>query len=67
MGRMAKDSGFDSWQEQDILFTASETQPIFYPMGYEADHSLPSSVKVTNTWIYTSTPEYICMAWCLVN
>jgi hypothetical protein len=29
----------------------------------EADHSPPISVEVKNTWIYTSTPPYVFMAY----
>jgi hypothetical protein len=35
--------------------------------GHEADHSLPSSAEVKNAWSCTSTPQYVFMAWCLVN
>jgi hypothetical protein len=35
--------------------------------GREADHSPPSSVEVKNMWIFTSTPQYASMAWCLVT
>jgi hypothetical protein len=35
--------------------------------GHEAGHSPPSSSKAKKTWIYTSTPTYIFMAWCLVK
>jgi hypothetical protein len=35
--------------------------------SHEADHSPPSSAKVKNAWSYTSTPEYVFMAWCLVK
>jgi hypothetical protein len=30
----------------------------------EADHSPPSSAEVKNAWGYTSTPQYVFMAWC---
>jgi hypothetical protein len=33
----------------------------------EANHSLPSSAEVKNAWSYTSTPQYVFMAWCLVK
>jgi hypothetical protein len=33
----------------------------------EADHSPPSSAEVINKWSYTSTPQSIFMAWCLVK
>jgi hypothetical protein len=33
----------------------------------EADHSPPSSAEVKNAWSYTSTPQYVFMAWCLVK
>jgi hypothetical protein len=35
--------------------------------GREADHSPPSSAVVKNEWNYTSTPQYVFMAWCLVS
>jgi hypothetical protein len=35
--------------------------------GREADHSPPSSADVKNAWSYTSTPQYVFMAWCLVK
>jgi hypothetical protein len=35
--------------------------------GREADHSPPTSVDVKNAWSYTSTPQYVFMAWCLVK
>jgi hypothetical protein len=33
----------------------------------EADHSALSSADVNNAWSYTSTPQYVFMAWCLVK
>jgi hypothetical protein len=35
--------------------------------GREADHSPPSSVEVKNAWSYTSAPQYVFMALCLVK
>jgi hypothetical protein len=35
--------------------------------GHEADHSPPSSAEVKNAWRYTSAPQYVFMAWCLVK
>jgi len=35
--------------------------------GLEADHSPPPSTEVNNTWSYTSTPQCVFMAWCLVK
>jgi hypothetical protein len=35
--------------------------------GREADHSPPSSPEVKNAWRYTSIPEYVFMARCLVK
>jgi len=42
----------------------------FFPGGVkwperEADHSLPSSTEVKNTWRYASNSPYACSAWCL--
>jgi hypothetical protein len=31
--------------------------------GHETDHSPPSSAEVKNAWSYTSTPQYVFMAW----
>jgi hypothetical protein len=35
--------------------------------GREADYSPPSSAEVKNEWSYTSTPQYVFVAWCLVK
>jgi hypothetical protein len=52
----------------------SRAHPASYPMstgdsfpGGKADHSLPTSAEVKKTWIYTSTPPYVFMAWCLIS
>jgi hypothetical protein len=37
------------------------------PPGREADNSPPSSAEVKNAWSYTSTLQYVFMAWCLVK
>jgi hypothetical protein len=34
---------------------------------HEADHSPPSTAEVKDVWSYTSTPQYVFMAWCLVK
>jgi hypothetical protein len=59
--------------------TGSQACPASYPMGtrgsflgikwlgYETDHSPPSSAGVKNAWSYTSTPPYTFMAWCSVK
>jgi hypothetical protein len=35
--------------------------------GREAEHSSPSSAEVKNSWSYTTTPQYVFMAWFLVK
>jgi hypothetical protein len=35
--------------------------------GGKADHSSPSSAEVKNAWSYTSIPQYVFMAWCLIR
>jgi hypothetical protein len=35
--------------------------------GREADHSPPSSAEAKNVWSYTSTPQFVFIAWCLVK
>jgi hypothetical protein len=33
----------------------------------EADRSPPATAEVKKMWIYTSTPPYVFMAWCLIS
>jgi hypothetical protein len=35
--------------------------------GRETDHSPPSSIEVEKACSYTSTPQYVLLAWCLVT
>jgi hypothetical protein len=35
--------------------------------GHEADHSPSTTTEVKETWIYTSTPPHVFMAWCLIS
>jgi hypothetical protein len=35
--------------------------------GRGADHSYPTSAEVKKMWMYTSTPAYVFMAWCLIS
>jgi hypothetical protein len=35
--------------------------------GREADHSPPASAEIKKMWIYTSTPPYAFMAYCLIK
>jgi hypothetical protein len=35
--------------------------------GHEADHSPPSSDEVKNAWSYTSPPQYVFRALCLIK
>jgi hypothetical protein len=35
--------------------------------GREADHSPPTSAAIKKTWIYTSTPPYVCKAYWLIS
>jgi hypothetical protein len=39
-----------------------DLSPGVEPLGREADHSPPTSAKVKQTWVYTSTPPYAFMA-----
>jgi hypothetical protein len=36
-------------------------------LGREADHSTPASAKVYKMWIYTFTPPYAIMEYCLIS
>jgi hypothetical protein len=35
--------------------------------GREAGDSPPASAEVKKMWIYTSTPPYLFMEWCLIS
>jgi hypothetical protein len=72
--------GFNSQQKQGIfLFTTASrlvlgpTQPPIQwvseikRLEVEAGHSPPSSAEVKNAWSYTSTSQYVFMAWCLIK
>jgi hypothetical protein len=66
-----------------LFFTASRTAPrpthppiqwapgtlssVIKRPGREADHSPPSSAEIKHAWRYTSSPEYVFMACCLVK
>jgi hypothetical protein len=72
-------SEFDSRRVLEIFLFDTASRPAmgttaFYSMGAgvlsgskasgrEADRSPPSSVQVKNAWSYTSTPQYVFMAW----
>jgi hypothetical protein len=45
------------------LFFSTEVKTL----GHEADNSPPTNAEVKNTWIYTSTPPYIFMVYCLIS
>jgi hypothetical protein len=51
-----------------IQWVPGASFPRVKQLGHEADHSLPASAEVKNTWIYISKPPppYICMVWCLI-
>jgi hypothetical protein len=34
---------------------------------HKAVHSPPSSATIMNAWNYSSTPQYVFMAWCLIK
>jgi len=54
--------------------TSSGTHTASYPLGTVVpypervtDSSHPSSAEVMNEWSYTSTPQFVFMAWYLVK
>jgi hypothetical protein len=54
------------------VYTGSGVHPASNPMiaedsEHEADHISPSSAEIKGAWSYTSTPQYVCMAWCLIK
>jgi hypothetical protein len=69
-GWMAHNSGFDSWQGQEIfLFTAPCPGELLLGIkqhGQEADHPPPSITEVKNSGAIIFTPPYILMLWCLI-
>jgi hypothetical protein len=36
-------------------------------LGLEADYLPPSSAGGENAWSCTSSPPYVCLAWCLIK
>jgi hypothetical protein len=59
-----------------VIQTGSGAHPVFYQMnlfpggkvaGAEADHSPLTSAEVKKMRIYTSTPLYVFMAYCLIT
>jgi hypothetical protein len=50
-----------------IRWVTSTLSPWVKRPGHEADHSPPSNAKSKNAWSYTSTPQYVFTAWCLVK
>jgi hypothetical protein len=80
VGLQAGRPGFDFQQRQEISLISTASRPALGPTqpliewvlgalspGREADHSPPALAGVKNTWIYTSIPPYIFMAWYLVK
>jgi hypothetical protein len=35
--------------------------------GSQANHSSPFCAEIKNAWSYASTPQYVCIPWCLVQ
>jgi hypothetical protein len=75
-----RNSGFDSRRGLGIFLFAIVSRTALRPTqppiqwipgvkrpGLETNHSLSSSAEVRNTWLYTSTPQYVFMAWVLVK
>jgi hypothetical protein len=62
-----------------VVHTFCGAHPASYPVvlgalfpelkrpGREADNSPPISVEVKSTWIYTPTPPYVFIAYCLIT
>jgi hypothetical protein len=49
------------------IFVHMTTNLSFLSFICETNHSPPSSVEVKNEWSYTSTPQYVFMAWYFVK
>jgi hypothetical protein len=77
--RVRFSAGAGNFSLHHRIQNGSGAHPASYPMGTrnfslgvkqpgrEANHSPPSSVEVKNSWSYTSTPQCVFMAWCLVK
>jgi hypothetical protein len=50
-----------------IQWVPGALSPAVKWLGHENNHSPPISAKVKKTQIYTSTPSYIFMAYCLIS
>jgi hypothetical protein len=50
-----------------IQWVPGSLSPGIKRQGREADYSPPASAEVMKLWIYTSTPPYAFMAYCLIS
>jgi hypothetical protein len=56
------------WQNHSWRVTDAYSQYLgLKRTGREAHHSTPTSAEDKKTWIYTSTPQYVFMARCLIK
>jgi hypothetical protein len=73
-------AGAENFSLHHRVQTGCGTHPASYPMGTrgsvfpgvkrpvrEANHSPPCSAEAKNEWSYTSTPQYVFVARCLVK
>jgi len=58
-------SGFGVHPASYLMSTKGSSLGVEQP-GRQADHSLPSSAEVKNACSYTSSPQYVFMAWCSI-
>jgi hypothetical protein len=70
----SKNFNFSMWSRPALRPTQPPIQwvPGVLPPGAkrprrEADHSPPTSVEVKKMWVYTSTPPYVFMTYCLIS
>jgi hypothetical protein len=50
-----------------IQWVPGAISPVVKRPGLEADYQPPTSAEIKKTWVYTSTPPYFFMAYCLIS
>jgi hypothetical protein len=53
--------------QHPIQWVPGDVSPGGWQPGREANHSPSASAEFKKIWIYTSTPQYIFVAYCLIS
>jgi hypothetical protein len=70
LGHELDDQGSIHDRDHDGFFSLGHSVQIdsgAHVASYPTGTAPPSNAAVQNGWCYTSTPQYVFMAWCLVK